>query len=117
MKASYKSTLTQATRKPRGNSETPGQSIYGDINSDIVDLDVVVKYLKSKYGYAVTMIVSHSRATTGAMRYLCSHEEVAADVKSFVNVAGRYTTVRPVEMPFWNPRFTHLSAFQDIDRK
>ena len=73
-----------------------------------MDLDVVVKYLKSKYGYAVTMIISHSRASNGAMRYLCTDEEVAASVKCFVNVAGRYRTVRPVGVPFWNPRFTQF---------
>jgi len=76
----------------RGNSETPGQFVYGDIDSDIMDLDLVVKYLKSKYGYTVTMIVSHSRASNGAMRYLCTHGGVAAEVKCFVNVAGRYRT-------------------------
>ena len=95
--------------KPSGNSETPGQFIYGGIDSDIVDLDVVVKYLRSKYGYAVTMIISHSKASNVAMRYLCSHEEVAANVKCFVNVAGRCRMVRPIKMLFWNPRFTEFS--------
>jgi len=51
---------------------------------------VVVKHLESKYGYTVTMIVSHSRASGVAMRYLCTHDEVAANVRCFVNVSGRY---------------------------
>ena len=61
---------------------------------DIVDLDVVTNYLKSKYGYVVTAIVSHSRASVVTMRYLCTHKDAAADVKCFVNVAGRYRMVR-----------------------
>ena len=56
-------------------------------------MDVVVKYLKSKYGYVVTMMVSHSRAAIATMRYLCTHEEVAASVRCFVNVSGRYRMV------------------------
>jgi len=76
--------------KPRGGHETPGQFTYGDFNSDIVDIDVVVKYLKSKCGYVVTMIVSHSKASMATMRYLCTYEEGAANVKCFVNVSGRY---------------------------
>jgi len=50
----------------------------------------VVKHLESKYGYVVTMIVSHSRGSGAAMRYLCTHDEVAANVRWFVNVSGRY---------------------------
>ncbi|KAF9648272.1 ectomycorrhiza-regulated esterase [Thelephora ganbajun] len=74
----------------RGGHETPGEFAHGNFNSDIVDVDVVVKHLKSKYGYVVTTIVSHSKASKVAMRYLCTHEEDAADVRCYVNVAGRY---------------------------
>jgi len=56
-----------------------------------VDVDVVVKYLTSKYGYVVTMMVSHSRAATATMQYLCTRGEVAANVRCFVNVSGRYS--------------------------
>ena len=57
-----------------------------------MDVDVVVKYLKSKYGYIVTMMVSHSRGSVVAMGFLCSYED-AANVKYFVNVSGRYRMV------------------------
>ena len=78
--------------EPSGNHETPGQQSYGGLASDVVDIDVVVKYLKSKYGYVVTMMVSHSRGSTVTMRYLCTYED-AANVKYFVNVSGRYRMV------------------------
>jgi len=74
----------------RGGHETPGRYTHGDYSSDVIDIDVVVKHLESKYGYVVTMIVSHSRGSGAAMRYLCTHDEVAANVRWFVNVSGRY---------------------------
>lgn len=55
---------------------------------------MVVKYLESEYGYVVTMMVTHSKASAVAMRYLCTYGEVAAKVKCFVNVSGRYRMVR-----------------------
>ena len=87
----------------RGNHETPGRFAYGGFDSDIVDVNVVVKHLKSEYGYVVTMMVSHSRASMVTMRYLCTYEKAAADVRCFVNVAGRYRMVRPsnVMIGFW----------------
>ena len=69
-------------------------------------MDVVVKYLKSKYGYVVTMMVSHSRAAIATMRYLCTHEEVAASVRYFVNVSGRYRMVQSTAMHFERARLT-----------
>jgi len=89
----FESTLI---RNPSGGHETPGQFTYGDFNSDIVDIDVVVKHLESKYGYVVTMMVSHSKASMVTMRYLCTYGEAAANVKCFVNVSGRYRMVRPI---------------------
>jgi len=53
-------------------------------------MNVVVKYLESKYGYVVTLIISHSKGAKVTMRYLCTYQEVAAKVRCFVNVAGRY---------------------------
>lgn len=61
----------------------------------MVDIGVVVKYLESKYGYVVAMMVSHSKGSMVTMRYLCTHEEVAANVKCYVNVSGRYRMVSP----------------------
>jgi len=55
-----------------------------------VDVDVVVKHLESKYGYVVTTMVSHSKASMVTMRYSCTYAEAAANVKYFVNVSGRY---------------------------
>ena len=72
---------------------------------------MVVKYLNSKYGYVVTMMVSHSRGSMVAMRYLCTNEEVAADVKCFVNVSGRYRMVRPIVCTFWEYLIHAIVAF------
>ena len=88
--------------KPRGNHETPGQYSYGGLESDVVDIDVVVKYLKSTYGYIVTMVVSHSRGSMVSMRYLCTYED-AADVICFVNVSGRYRMVSKSTTITWEP--------------
>ena len=89
-----------------GSHETPGQYTHGDFNSDIVDLDVVVKHLESKYGYVVTMMVSHSRASMVTIPYLCTHREVAANVECFVNVSGRYRMVKSIMVIiFGNLRF------------
>ena len=76
-----------------GSHETPGQYTYGDLKPDIVDIDVVVRYLKAKYGYVVTTMVSHSRASLMTMYYLCTYED-AKNVKCFVNVSGRYRVSR-----------------------
>lgn len=102
-----------------GSHETPGQFDHGDFNSDIVDLDVVVKHLMSTYGYVVTMIVSHSKGSKVAMRYLCTHGDIAADVKCFVNVAGRYRMVRSLKCMFGALIHETLARFftpQRVDR-
>lgn len=64
-------------------------------------MDVVVKYLESKHGYVVTLIISHSKGAKVTMRYLCTYEEVAAKVRCFVNVAGRYRMVSVHCGAFW----------------
>ena len=68
-----------------------------------MDIDVVVKYLKSKYGYLVTMMVSHSRASMATMLYLSTHEEDATNVKCFVNVSGRYRVSKPTVIIWDSP--------------
>ena len=91
-----------------GSHETPGEHNYGDLKSDIVDIDVVVKYLKSKYGYLVTMMVSHSRASMSTMLYLCTHEEAATSVECFVNVSGRYRVRKSIILEFPADEATHF---------
>jgi len=88
--------------EPSGSHETPGQYSYGGLESDVLDIDVVVKYLKSTYGYVVTMVVSHSRGSMVSMRYLCTYED-AADVVFFVNVSGRYRMVSKSATITWKP--------------
>jgi len=97
--------------EPSGNHETPGQHDYGGLGSDVVDIDVVVKYLKSKYGYVVTMMVSHSRGSVVAMRYLCTYEGDAANVKYFVNVSGRYRMVSKSTVITWESPVHGIAAF------
>ena len=54
---------------------------------------MVVKYLKSRYGYVITTIVAHSRGVNVAMRHLCVNK-ATVDVNCFVNIAGGYRMVR-----------------------
>jgi len=96
--------------EPSGNHETPGQRSYGGLGSDVVDIDVVVRYLKSEYGYVVTMIVSHSRGSMVTMRYLCTYE-AAANVEYFVNVSGRYRMVSKSMMITWEPPVHGIAPF------
>ena len=94
-----------------GNHETPGRyAYYGPLALDVVDIDVVVKYLKSKYGYVVTMMVSHSRGSVVTMRYLCTYED-AANVKYFVNVSGRYRMVSGSTPIGWEPPVHGIAPF------
>jgi len=104
---------------PSGNHETPSQHAYVGLASDVVDIDVVVKYLKSKFGYVVTMMVSHSRGSMVTMRYLCTFED-AANVKYLVNVSGRYRMVSKLARLTRKLRFTKLrpiSTLQKEDRR
>lgn len=77
-----------------------------------MDIDVVVKYLKSTYGYVVTMIVSHSRGSMVTIRYLCTYED-AANVEYFVNVSGRYRMVSKPTLITWE-RLTELRPFYTL---
>ena len=101
----------------RGSHETPGEFVYGAFNSDIVDLGVVVKYLKSRYSYTITTIIAHSKGANVAMRYLCTINEATADINCFVNVSGRYRMVRAMEssLGIFNSRSHRFFALQRID--
>ena len=79
-----------------------------------MDIDVVVKYLKSTYGYVIIMVVSHSRGSMVSMRYLCTHED-AADVMYFVNVSGRYRMVSKATTIAWEPPFTVLHLLYPLE--
>jgi len=61
--------------------------------SDVVDLQAVVKYLQSTYGYRIDLLVGHSRGSILAFHWLCTAKE-AQDVSGFVNVSGRYRMER-----------------------
>jgi predicted alpha/beta hydrolase family esterase len=73
----------------RGNHETPGTWRYGSPADDVLDLAIVVEFLKKNYGYCVDLVVGHSRGAVVAFHWLCTSEE-GKQVGGFVNVAGRY---------------------------
>ncbi|KAG6816995.1 hypothetical protein H0H87_000890 [Tephrocybe sp. NHM501043] len=50
-----------------GNHETPGTWRQGALDEDLVDLKIVVEYLKSTYGYVVDVVVGHSRGSLVGM--------------------------------------------------
>ncbi|KAF9265273.1 alpha/beta-hydrolase [Marasmius fiardii PR-910] len=73
----------------RGNHETPGNWNQSGMESDLEDLRVVVEYLKKTYGYAVDLIVGHSRGSLVGLRWMCVSEE-GKSVSGFVNASARY---------------------------
>jgi uncharacterized protein len=72
-----------------GNHETPGTWREGALNDDLIDLAVVVEYLKSNLGYAIDLVVGHSRGSIVAMHWICTSED-GRKISGFVNASGRY---------------------------
>ncbi|KAL0960948.1 hypothetical protein HGRIS_005949 [Hohenbuehelia grisea] len=73
----------------RGNHETPGIWKQGAMDEDLVDLRIVVEYLKKEFGYVVDLVVGHSRGSIVGFNWLCTSEDGKA-VSAFVNASGRY---------------------------
>jgi pimeloyl-ACP methyl ester carboxylesterase len=72
-----------------GNHETPGTWRHGGLEGDVLDLQIVVDYLKKNYGYEIDLLAGHSRGAIVAFHWLCTAKE-GKDVGGFVNVSGRY---------------------------
>jgi alpha-beta hydrolase superfamily lysophospholipase len=72
-----------------GNHETPGTWRQGALEDDMVDLTVVVEYLKATYGYVIDLVVGHSRGSLVGMRWVCTSED-GKNISGFVNASGRY---------------------------
>ncbi|KAF8158490.1 ectomycorrhiza-regulated esterase [Crassisporium funariophilum] len=91
----------------RGNHETGGVWKQGALHEDIVDLQVVVDYLRSTYGYVIELLVGHSRGSIVAFRWLCTTED-GRKVSAFVNASGRYRMAKILESPagtIWREHF------------
>jgi alpha/beta superfamily hydrolase len=73
----------------RGNHETGGDFKQGRIIEDVVDLEVVTNYLKSKFGYKIDMLIGHSRGSVVAFHWICRSED-GRQISAMVNVSGRY---------------------------
>ncbi|KNZ73069.1 hypothetical protein J132_01299 [Termitomyces sp. J132] len=78
----------------RGNHETAGTWRQGAMMDDLVDLMVVVDYLKSTYGYVIDLVVGHSRGAMTAIRWICTTDE-GRNISGFVNASGRYRMHSP----------------------
>ncbi|KAG6919610.1 hypothetical protein DXG01_003474 [Tephrocybe rancida] len=77
----------------RGNHETPGTWRQGALEEDLVDLEVVVEYLKSTYGYIVDLVVGHSRGSLVGIRWACTSQDetpAAAVWKAHFDKQGYY---------------------------
>ncbi len=61
----------------------------GAFKEDVEDLEAVVQYLTTQFGYIVDLLVGHSRGVVAAFRWMCIAKE-ASNVRGFVNVSGRY---------------------------
>lgn len=59
--------------------------------NDVEDIQIVVNYLSTTYGYKVDLVVGHSRGSIVAMRWMCTTNE-GQQVSAFVNLSGRYRT-------------------------
>ncbi|KAF7971281.1 hypothetical protein HWV62_21528 [Athelia sp. TMB] len=59
----------------RGNHETGGSFKQAHIMDDVVDLEVVVAYLKCKFGYKIDLLVGHSRGSVVAQYWICKTED------------------------------------------
>lgn len=55
----------------------------------MVDLQAVVDFLKSAYGYIIELLVGHSRGSIVAFKWLAATED-GRKVPAFVNASGRY---------------------------
>lgn len=90
----------------RGNHETPGEWRHGALADDVADLQVVVKYLISNFGYKIKLVVGHSRGSIAAFHWLCTSEE-GKTVAGFVNCSGRYRMHKIYEslLPIYKPHF------------
>ncbi|KAI0917028.1 hypothetical protein AcW1_007670 [Taiwanofungus camphoratus] len=73
----------------RGNHETPGRWRLGNMDDDVVDIQVAVEYLVKEFGYVVDLVVGHSRGSVAAMHWICKYPG-GRNVRGCVNVSGRY---------------------------
>lgn len=83
------SSLQNTDNELSGNHETPGTWRQGALEEDLIDLLAVVEYLKTNFGYAIDLVVGHSRGSVVAMRWICTSED-GRNISAFVNVSGRY---------------------------
>ncbi|KAL0960945.1 hypothetical protein HGRIS_005949 [Hohenbuehelia grisea] len=91
----------------RGNHETPGIWKQGAMDEDLVDLRIVVEYLKKEFGYVVDLVVGHSRGSIVGFNWLCTSEDGKA-VSAFVNASGRYRMKKIYDTPaasVWKANF------------
>ncbi|EPQ54786.1 ectomycorrhiza-regulated esterase [Gloeophyllum trabeum ATCC 11539] len=97
----------------RGNHETPGIWRQGALGDDVVDLQVVVRYLVSTYGYKIDLVVGHSRGSIVAFHWLCTSEE-GKTVTGFVNASGRYRMHKIYDnlLPIYKPAFESQGFYE-----
>lgn len=88
----------------RGNGDSKGDWIMGNLANDVNDLSSVVHHLHHNEGYTVDLIVGHSRGSMVSWMYLSrSHEELSKDlgedayVPNFISVSGRWQMEKVLE--------------------
>ncbi|KAF8158499.1 ectomycorrhiza-regulated esterase [Crassisporium funariophilum] len=72
----------------RGNHESGGEKMK--LIADLADIQAVVDYLRSTYGYVIELIVAHSRASITSFRWICTTED-GRKLPAFVNLSARYS--------------------------
>ncbi|KAF8968918.1 Alpha/Beta hydrolase protein [Flammula alnicola] len=95
----------------RGNHETGGVWKQGALADDLVDLQAVVDYLKSTYGYVIELLVGHSRGSIVAFRWIATTED-GRKVSAFVNASGRYRmAVQSPAGTVWKEHFAKHGSY------
>lgn len=82
----------------RGNHESGGRWRQGALEDDLVDLSIVVEFLKVTYGYVIHLVVGHSRGSIVALAWACISEE-GRNIAGLVNVSARYRMRRILDSP------------------
>lgn len=78
----------------RANHETPGEWSMSNIDHDVQDLRAVITFLKERYGYAVELLVGHSRAALSGWMYFATFADEMRNeeerIPYWVSVSGRW---------------------------
>ncbi|KAF8631027.1 hypothetical protein AX15_002638 [Amanita polypyramis BW_CC] len=80
----------------RGNNESTGEWKYCDVIGSAADIQHVIDYLESTFGYMPQVIIGHSLGSLASFYWIC-HTSSGQRLPAFVHVSGRYRMQRVYE--------------------